>query len=817
MADLFADVSLPLPIEGTFTYRVPEAMSDDIMAGARVLVPFRRRAMTGFVVDLSGASTIDHVKSVLELRDRTPLIDARMLELCRWISSYYFCPLGMVLKSALPAGLLRKGKTRVSLLDGAASLRDLNPAMTTILTILSEKSPITADYLRKRVGITRGAMGRALASLEDMGVVALEEYLGGERVREKKHKVVKALEWDGTGAPEFGRSTRQRECYEYLLGLDDAIAVSTLRKNSGFGASVVEGLRSKGLASVENVEELRTVSTKSMSLFGEGWENFVPEADQIEALEAIERAIEMEKKEVFLLHGVSGSGKTVVYIEAIKKALTSGRGAILLVPEIALTTQTVSRISSAIDQPVALFHSALSAGERFDAWRKVRDGDYRVVVGARSAIFLPVKDLGLIVIDEEHETTYKQEETPRYHAREVAVRRAEMTDATVILGSATPSLESFWKAGSGAYRYIELSRRYRSRPTPDITIVDMREEPRWKDSWFISDTLGEKLVERIEKAEQSILFLNRRGHSTFLQCPLCGWVAGCHQCEISLTYHRFENALICHYCSHVERIPDACPSCSGMRLRLRGLGTEQVEEEIKKSLPDVRIARMDMDSTSLKGSHERILRRLLDGEVDILLGTQMVTKGLDFPGITLVGVVNSDASIHLPDLRSAERTFQLLAQVSGRSGREGGGGEVVLQTFLPENKVLRCVEGLDYGAFATDELAERKDAHYPPFYHLFNVTASGRAKEKVVDIVTAAAGAVRDAVTLEIESGDTAVVGPAPCLVERIKGEYRWHFLFKVKQDVNPGPFVRVLKEKTKKASRRDVTLVIDRDPISFF
>ena len=747
MGDRFADVALPLPIDGCFTYRIPPGMAETIQPGARVIVPFGNRQLTAYVVGLGHEPRVEKVKEIRELLDPVPLVDPRILELCAWISSYYFCPLGMVLRSALPAGLLRTGK---------------------------------------------------------------------RRTRARTRKVVRALSRNGAPDGALDRSPRQRACYEVLLGFESGLPLATLKRDFGFGPAVIEGLRSKGFVVLEDEEEVRPASGDTMGDFGEGWDLYSPGVEQAEAIQTIEKAIDQKEMRVFLLHGVSGSGKTVVYIEAIKKALALGRGAILLVPEIALTPQTVSRLSRAIDRPVALFHSALSEGERFDNWRRVRSGDLRVVVGARSAVFSPVCDLGLIVIDEEHEPSYKQEESPRYHAREVAIRRAEMTGSVVILGSSTPCLESYWKAGEGAYGYIELPSRYLSRPMPTVSIVDMREAPRLGETWFISRDLGERIARRLEKGEQTILFLNRRGHSTFLQCGLCGWVARCPQCEVSLTYHRYGESLVCHYCYHRESLPDGCPACRGAGLRFRGLGTEQVEEEIRKAFPGIRIARMDLDSTATRGSHRQILEKIHRREVDLLIGTQMVTKGLDFPGITLVGVISSDASLHFPDPRSSERTFQLLAQVAGRPGREGGGGEVILQTFIPESEVLDAVRRLDYTGFAREELRFRLEAAYPPYFSLTHIVTSGKKMDRVVETITQAAGWVRESVGAGEESGAAFVVGPAPCLVERVRGDYRWHFLLKTRHDLDPSPHIRRMKERFGEVAGHDITLHIDRDPISF-
>ncbi len=816
MGEIFAEVVIPIPVEGSFTYRVPSPMAGTIAPGARVLVPFGSRILTAFVLDLRAEAPPVKIRDILELLDPVPLIDSQILDLCRWISSYYFCPLGLVLKTALPSGLLKKERVRLILKRRDVEAGTIPPPARTIFDLLLERSPATLDSVKRSLGRPAGDILRAAAALEKMGLVELERYIGGGRVGVRKRKMVRVKEVDEACLASLEKSSRQMECYRYLLSSGEDVALSKLRKEGGFSLSVIRGLESKGAVGIVDVEDTRVGPEGSMDIFGEGWDDLTPGRKQGEVLEEIGRAIDERERKTFLVHGVSGSGKTVVYIEAIRKVLGAGRSAILLVPEIVLTPQTVSRLRQAIDQPVALFHSALSEGERYDTWRKVRSGDYRVVVGARSAVFSPLENLGLIVIDEEHEMSYKQEESPRYHAREVALERAEKTGSVVILGSATPSLESYWKVRRGAYCYVEMPRRYRSRPVPRISIVDMRKEKRWRGSWFISEALGEKLLARQQRGEQSILFLNRRGHSTFLQCLLCGWVAKCRQCDISVTYHRANNSLTCHYCNEKERLPDCCPSCQGDRLRLRGLGTEQVEEEVRNSLPGIRIARMDLDSTGTKGAHQRILEGLLRGETDVLLGTQMVTKGLDFPGITLVGVISSDVSLHFPDLRSAERTFQLLAQVAGRSGREGGGGEVVLQTFIPDSGVLQAASRLDYAGFVAEELRERSETAYPPFYNLTNVTAVGGRRERVIEVINRAAAILGKSIRDGAGENAAFVVGPAPGVVERIRGEYRWHLIFKAREDIDPAPYLREMKERMKGTAMGDVQLHLDRDPVSF-
>ncbi len=792
-------------------------MVGDLGVGSRVLVPFSGRVLTAIVVGLAEETSVKGVKEILELMDRTPVLDNHILDLCRWVSSYYFCPLGIILKAALPPGLMKKGSLKAQLVEPGATGGRLGPTARAIVECLIETSPRTPESIGRMTSRPVRDIRRALTDLDARGIVRLERDMGAGRVGVKKRKVVVVKGGlEATAGPTVV-SPRQRECLDLLHVSGGRLPLATLQKEFGFSKSVITALETKGLVVLRGEEELRDTSAAAMDVFGEGWGEISPVGGQEAAIERIRESIRRKQMEVFLLHGVSGSGKSVIYIEAIRRIIAAGRSAILMVPEIALTPQIVSRLRSALSLPVALFHSGLSEGERYDVWRRLRSGDYRIAVGARSAVFLPMKDLGLIILDEEHETSYKQDEAPRYHAREVALKRGEMTGSIVLLGSATPSLESYWNATrQGIYTYLEMPHRYLFRRSPRVRIVDMRDAPRWPGSWFISRVLGEKLALRMEKGEQAILFLNRRGHSTFLQCRKCGWVARCTQCDISLTYHRSVRALICHYCFHREGLPAVCPSCEDGRLDLRGLGTEQVEEELGRLFPGARTARMDLDSTATRGSHGRILQQVLKREVDVLLGTQMVTKGLDFPGITLVGVISSDASLHIPDFRAAERTFQLLAQVAGRSGRTGEGGEVVLQTFMPDDRVLKAVQGLDYVTFAEAEIRDRIEASYPPLSRLIDVSMAGRTRDQVIEAVTGGADRIRKSLEALGESGRAALVGPAPCLVERVRGSFRWHFLLKMEPGLDPSPHVMDLMGWMKDRARRGVRLVIDRDPVSF-
>jgi primosomal protein N' (replication factor Y) len=527
---------------------------------------------------------------------------------------------------------------------------------------------------------------------------------------------------------------------------------------------------------------------------------------------------------------VTGSGKTLVYIELLRHVVRQqGRGAIVLVPEIALTPQTVARFRAEFGDVVAVLHSALSDGERFDAWRALRTGSRRIAIGARSAIFAPVPDLGAIIVDEEHEASYKQSEAPRYHARELAVVRAANAGAVCVLGSATPSLESWSNTLRGKYRLLELPERVEGRPLPPVSVVDLRGGKVWEQPPGMPDALVPAAVRdrvlapvlvaaiaaRLDRGEQTILLLNRRGYSSFVQCRNCGHVWHCPDCNVSLTYHRSRRRMVCHYCCHDETVPERCDACGAGELSRRGVGTEQVERAVADTFPQARIARMDVDTTSGKWAHHQILERVGGREIDILLGTQMIAKGLDFPGVTLVGVVNADVAMNLPDFRASERTFQLLTQVAGRAGRGPAGGEVLVQTSLPSHYAIRAAIRHDYREFAARELEERRAPAYPPHERLVNVVVSGTAELAVQDAAQAAADEVARLLA-QHRVRSVVLTGPAPCPIDRIRGRWRWHFLLR---SATPGPLGAVCRHLQLRhdlpPGRAELRIIVDRDPVN--
>jgi primosomal protein N' (replication factor Y) len=631
-------------------------------------------------------------------------------------------------------------------------------------------------------------------------VVALDGLRQGERelARVLGRRLIQARD------ALFRRRVKRRRLYEALEGLGGSAQVRHVVDQLGFSETVVAGLVAQGLARLESVERVRDPFAGMPAVAPP--ETLTPA--QQDAVAAIER---LAPGESALLFGVTGSGKTLVYLEAVRRALARGRGAIVLVPEIGLTPQTVSRLRGAFGDEVAVLHSALSDGERADAWRLLRRGERRVAVGARSAVFAPVADLGLIVVDEEHEASYKNGEAPRYHARDVAAVRARLEGAALVLGSATPSLETMARADQGM-RTLRLPQRIGARPLPPVETVDLRIAPKVTGTGPVawSEALDQAILATLARREQALLLLNRRGYAAFLQCPDCGEVWQCPRCSISLTVHRAPDGLRCHYCGHEEPLPFTCRVCANPVQQMRGVGTQQLERMLAERYPDARIARMDLDTTSTKWSHQRILGEFEAGRIDLLIGTQMVAKGLDFPNVTLVGVVDADTGLYLPDFRSAERTFQLLAQVAGRAGRGPKGGRVLVQTRHPMHHALAHAARHDTEGFIAEERMLRQVPLYPPDTALVNLVVSGPDQSAT----GARAAQVADwclALEERYRLGMT-VLGPAPCPLARIKERWRWHVLLKG-EGAALGRVVRYAARRLTQAGPVRVTL--DRDPVT--
>lgn len=724
-------VSLQKPLH----YLVPEALYGKVRVGVRVLVPLGKRKTSGFVVGFARADGKQELKEVIELLGDRPFFTREQLQVARWISSYYFCPLQRALRCVVHPQLAGTKPPKV---------KHFYPAFP-----LAELSRITTNLNRapKQVAVLQ----------------AVTKNPGST----KKH----------------------------------------LAKIAGASESVIDSLVKKGLLQVTE-QELDRDPFPDYEL-----ETAPPplNREQEVAIRKINSTVQSGRHRVFLLHGVTGSGKTEVYLHSVAAALQYGRSAIVLVPEIALTPQMVKYFKERFGGRVAVLHSRMSQGERYDQWEKIKRGEAPVVLGARSAVFAPVKNLGLIVADEEHEFTYKQEEQPRYHARAVALYRAYINNAAVVLGSATPSLESFCRvAKGGPYELLTLQERVAGRPMPGVAVVDMREEFRSGNKSIFSRYLVEKIEKRLAEGEQVILFLNRRGFNTFIVCRECGLVMKCPHCDISLTYH-VQGKIQCHYCGYSQMAPQLCPACRSEHIYYLGTGTQRVEEETAKLFPAARILRMDADTTGRKKSHQEILDSFVNGEADILVGTQMVAKGLHFPGVTLVGIVSADTGLYMPDFRSSERTFQLITQVAGRSGRVGNRGEVIIQTLNPEHYAVKAAAGGDYLGFFKQEMKIRKSLYYPPYSKMARLVLAGKNEKKVAELANDTAQLLKEYLR---DKSKIVMTGPAPAPLTRLRGNYRMHIMLWSKEDSFMKPAIQRVQETIgSKVNGKNVSLIIDIDP----
>ena len=806
----YVRVALPLPLDQTFTYAVD---SGPLRSGTRVLVPFQRQERIGFVVGQGGAEGVKRIRTVLSVIDTEPSVNESQMRLALWMADYYVTSLGITLKTMLPSVLSDTSRDVVTLHDGPRG--KLSPREARLVEALTPGASQSLRVLKR--DLRMGSIWPELRHLAAAGVVSVET-LPPRPPPVKTERVVRVARWiddiEDLNAL-VGRARRQADAYQALAASGGTVELAHLTGQAGFSRSVIRGLEEKGLALLED----REVERDPFAGIPTGEDQaHTPTDRQNEVIRTLVSAFDAGPTEPFLLHGVTGSGKTLVYTELLEHVLAQGRGAIVLVPEISLTPQTVARFRARFGDQVAVLHSALSAGERFDAWRQLRSGRRRIAVGARSALFAPVSNLGVIVVDEEHDGSYKQSEAPRYQARDMAVVRSAQESALCILGSATPALESWHNVQRGKFRLVSLPDRVGGGALPPVRLIDLREArkqnkekngARSEAGLVLTAPLVEAMRDRLGRGEQTILLLNRRGYSSFVQCRECGDVEICPACSISLTYHRGKSRLVCHHCRHEQPAPERCPRCGSTDLSFRGLGTEQVERVVAETFPEARLARMDVDTTSGKWSHHEILGRVERGEVDILLGTQMIAKGLDFPGVTLVGVVNADVGIHLPDFRATERTFQLLSQVAGRAGRGELGGDVLIQTALPEHYAIQAALAHDYVAFATRELDERRHPVYPPWVRLINVVVSSPTPEDAAGNAEAAARWLR---THVVSGAPVDLIGPAPSPIERLHGRWRWHFLLRSVSVKALGSTAKRLRSEFRTRGT-DVRIAIDRDP----
>jgi len=828
MTSCFAEVAFPVPVDHAFTYRVPPELKDCVQVGSRVLAALGNRRITGFVVGLTDSTNLTDVREVEDVLDPEPVFSAEMLQLARWIAEYYLAPLGEVLRTMLPPGIHLESKRRARLADPstvelAKDLERKAPKQAAILKVLSKQGEsacsgsLSIEQLKKRVGSS--SLFSSLNALAQRGLIEILDTLPGAKVKPHLENFVRLSEHLDTPPEELDtlrqRAPKQARCLEVLLEEKVPLAQASLLRKSGASSSVLKALATRGLIEIFQQEVMRDYYRNFAPMTHDGEVEL--NREQRAAVEEIQTALRGGRFQSFLLRGVTGSGKTQVYIEAIAQVLSQGRGAIVLVPEISLTPQTVSRFKLRFGEKVAVFHSRMSAGERYDVWRRIRKGEFPVAIGARSAVFAPMRQLGLIVVDEEQEGSYKQDTSPRYHARDVALMRAKFAGAVVVLGSATPSTESYFNAREGKYRLLKLPARIDNVPLPEVRIVDMLKERKQnhpQTSEVFSHILAEKIEEKLKLGEQVILLQNRRGYSTCLVCKDCGHVERCKNCNITLTYHLKGYRLRCHYCGYTRKAPEACPKCGGVDILFRGVGTQKVEEELRRRFPQARVVRMDLDTTVRKGAHDRILRAFAGGEYDILLGTQMIAKGLDFPRVTLVGVILADTGLLFPDFRAGERTFQLLTQVAGRAGRKDRQGEVVIQTYSPDHKCLVYASRHDVAGFFQSEIQERKTLGYPPYGRLIHLLFRG-VEEKVV--ITAAEKFAR---LFQPLAKTFRVLGPTPSPLSKLQQHHRWQLI--LKSDKARDPTGKLLREALRQALRQyeksrppaGVKVSVDVDPL---
>ncbi len=801
-------VALPLPSPSPYRYAVPPTLADRVVAGARVVVPVRTRELVGIVVEV-GAKAEDRrptpeLRPVLLAPDPAPLVPAPLLALARWIAAYYATPLGLALRGMLPAALWGASRLVAAVRDAEAAPGGASRDVLEALVRGGGRVP--ASTLGRRL---HRPVWDALQRLERAGAVTLETEppdLGPAAGTERVIRLTTVLPTILERTRAFGRAAKQRVAYEALDAMGGAASARYLTERFGVSTAVLRALVARGVARFEERERLRDPFADIAA---------VPPPEPTAAQrEAIATVRSLPAGDAATLFGVTGSGKTLVYLEAVRPEVEAGRGAIVLVPEIALTPQTVARVRGVFGDTVAVLHSGLSDGERADAWRALAAGARRVAVGARSAVFAPVAPLGVVVVDEEHDASYKQSEAPRYHGRDVALRRARMEGARVILGSATPSLETW--AARDRIPLVALPARIGARPLPEVTLLDMRSEPREAASGAVpwSCALDSAVDAALGAGAQVLLLLNRRGFAHFLQCGGCGHVWDCPSCSISLTVHRTPARLRCHYCGHDAPVPVRCPMCGGEARRMRGIGTQQLERWLAERWPAARLARMDADTTSGKWSHGRILEAVARRDVDVLFGTQMIAKGLDFPGVTLVGVVDADTGLHLPDFRAAERTFQLIAQVAGRAGRGPAGGRVLVQTRTPGHYALQAAAAHDVEAFAAREFEERRSPPYPPHVGLVNVVVSGTAEQVVGAAAAEVTEWLRGLVAARLAQV-VEVLGPAPAPLARLHRRWRWHALLRSADRRALGRLVRYATRRAPHAGRGSVRVIFDRDPAS--
>ncbi len=849
----YANVAFPLSVDQVFTYGVPPQLDSVLQPGVRVLAPFRRTKHEGVVVERLDETDLapNLIKNVSECLDETPMFSPEMLTLTKWMADYYVCSWGVALYSAVPAAVRTQKTEQVRLLPEFSG--SLGKVQKKLVALLEAEGELSLNQLARRTGLSSQDVRSRIRRLREKRVVETNVTHKPKATTQKTTVAQLALPTPDVEAaiqqlknetsdvhenavPQrsanrlHAADVKRAEILQFLLDEAAPLATADLMKRVNASISLLRTLERHGFIHIVQAETVRNplslepVAPTQPLLLNSAQSAAFTEIKNVLVSHTTEAASDngMKQPPTFLLHGVTGSGKTEVYMQAMADVLENGRSVIVLVPEISLTPQTASRFVGRFGERVALLHSRLSDGERYDQWHRIQKGEADIVIGPRSAIFAPVQKLGMLIMDEEHSDSYKSDTAPRYHAREVAQKRSDLAKCPVLLGSATPSLESFHRARNGRYRLLSLPDRVFDRKMPDVHIVDMRTELKKGNRTIFSDLLRSSIEERLVRREQIILFLNRRGHSTYVFCRTCGYVERCDNCSISLTYHRETQRLVCHHCGSNRPTQQTCPQCSSDAIRFFGAGTEAVEQEVRKAYPKARVKRFDADSTARKNAHQQILAEFEQQKIDILIGTQMVSKGLDFPNVTLVGVIAADTALNLPDFRASEQTFSLLTQVAGRSGRAELEGKVVIQTYMPEHYCIEAAQKHDYLDFYAQEVVARDALRYPPFAHVATLLLRGKDEQAVID----AAHAARDQLEIWQEDRERAsqvptvketsveILGPAPAPLSKIEGKFRWHLLLRSTDAEKIGRlFKRFTDEPPAIIKSKAIEFVIDIDP----
>ncbi len=826
-ADKFANIALDIPVDSLFTYSIPDYLQESVQRGSRVLVPFGKRILTGFVVSTVNKCDIEKVKDIKSALDNEPALNDEMLEFGLWISEYYLSPPGEILSQFIPKKLSIQSEVVYSASEDYVSrvngLRNEKEVLYDIISLFSasDGAKLTRKQIDKRLGLNTSYYTEYLVR---KGILIKEKRYS----RATRELTVKCAvrNFKGRSADEviaeFGIKTpRQIELIK-LLSENAKIETSVLSKSNGISSSTINSLYKKGLLRIEEIKKERSHT----ELFEEDEKHLVLNEEQEACFKSISDAVSSDKFKAFLLHGVTGSGKTEVYIRALGSAIERGKTGIVLVPEISLTPQLIKRFKNRFGEKVGVIHSKLSEGERLDTYRGIQDGKYGIVIGPRSALFAPLKNIGIIIADEEHDGSYKQETSPRYNARDMAVIRARFNNATVVLGSATPSVESYYNAQKGKYELVRLSRRATESSMPEVKIIDLRrksvtdgfefsEEIEKMRNKFLSKELAYAVKKRLERKEGVILLQNRRGYHSYIECLACGRVEMCERCSISLTYHKKINLLKCHLCGYTKRAVTKCSGCGSEKLIESGAGTEKVEEFLAGLFPEARIERMDSDTMVSKYKYMKVLSDFHKGNTDILVGTQIISKGLDFPNVTLVGVINADIGMLFPDFRATERTFQLLTQVSGRSGRSEKSGEVLIQTNHPEYKLFGNVAEHDYEGFYETEIRSREAGMYPPFGRIGLVEIKSKNQKEAETISRSAFNTLKN-----FKYGSYLhIFTPSQPLISKAKDYYRYHIVVKSPRKTDPSGKILIESFRHLKKNsdiRSGMRMTFDIDSMSF-